>query len=708
MIRLNLSSKIAALTAILLVGLGAIMLVTFGILSARQIDRTIEADAITAGRQLRLYLNQRSIELKNKSRLAAEGTPRVKTLIFLEDIPTLQKEIPDITREFSVDAVQVVSQDGEVMGQSAELAGIGPFLQTQVKEALKSGIAHTSIVHSGSDIYLTSCAPVRSGAFTRGAISLFEKLGSQQAMAVGRQTGDEIGFLVDGKLVASSLNAPFSVPSQPNSPKQLTLNGELYVSVVQSLPNTEASENLGLVILRSTHAITEPYVETRTAFVSVLAFSLVLSIASGIAFGKGIAGPISSLAEAARMVQEGKWPETVKVQRQDEIGTLQSSFNDMVIASRKAQERLLAMIDLDPLTELLNHRSFRERLSQEARRCESSNSSMALALIDVDKFDHLNETLGHSKGDETLREIADVIRECVPEYSIVSRYAGDEFAILLPNTDAESIAVITNYIRVKLQQNRCVSTVSVGCSEFPKNTSREDGLILAAELALVRAKQLGRNRVCLFDAVPGADQAADPFLLYHSAENGSFATIQALAAAVDAKDNYTNGHSERVAKYAVMLSTALGDSPETVDKVFKCGTLHDVGKIGVPDAILKKPAKLDPDEQLIMETHTVLGELIAGKVPQLAELLPGVRNHHERWDGRGYPDGLAGERIPYIARVLAVADSYDAMTSDRPYRKGLSQDIAIEEIEKSSGKQFDPHIAATFVKLHRERGGILE
>jgi len=146
----------------------------------------------------------------------------------------------------------------------------------------------------------------------------------------------------------------------------------------------------------------------------------------------------------------------------------------------------------------------------------------------------------------------------------------------------------------------------------------------------------------------------------------------------------------------------LGDSPEMIDRVFRCGTLHDVGKIGVPDAILKKAGALDADEQLVMQTHAVLGELIAGKVPQLADLLPGVRNHHERWDGRGYPDGLAGDAIPYVARILAVADTYDAMTSDRPYRKGLAHDLALDEIEKSAGKQFDPMIAVAFVRIFRE------
>jgi HD-GYP domain-containing protein (c-di-GMP phosphodiesterase class II) len=304
-------------------------------------------------------------------------------------------------------------------------------------------------------------------------------------------------------------------------------------------------------------------------------------------------------------------------------------------------------------------------------------------------------------GDETLKLIAATIQDSIPEFAIASRYAGDQFTILVPDFHIETIAELAREINARLVESGCPVAVSAGCAEFPRSSSMEDGLVLASELALARAKQLGGAQVCTFDAVPGADQAADPFLLYQSVENGSFATIQALAAAVDAKDAYTNGHSARVAQYASALSAAVGDSPELVDRVFRCGTLHDVGKIGVPDAVLKKPGRLDPDEQRVMETHPVLGEMIAGKVPQLADLLPGVRHHHERWDGQGYPDRLAGEAIPYIARVLAVADTYDAMTSDRPYRKGLAIEIALGEIEKHAGTQFDPRLAAAFVEFMR-------
>ncbi len=701
--RFNLSAKITLLIATLLMGLGLVMLATFGSLSGRQIDRTIEADGVTAAKQISLYLSERATDVSRSVHFAAVGETRVRMLVFSEDPPTIQAEIPWLTKEFSVDAVQIVNQDGITMGQSPELANLTGSAKAIVSSALQDNAQRMAVVRSGSRIFLVSCAPLSNHGYLKGAIAFFQRLGQSDADLLSRESGYGLGFTVGGRLVVSSGKVRFTPPSANGAPRQMTIKGSRYVAIAQKLPDTDATEQIGFAILRPIDAIVAPYEEARTAFVTVLLVALVVSLIGGVAFGRGIVRPIESLVAAARVIQHGDWPEAFEVDRQDEIGILQPSFNDMIVASKKAQERLLAMIDLDPLTELSNHRSFKERLAQEARRAEATNSPMALALIDLDGFEAFNESEGHLVGDQVLRQVAETIHSEIPDFGIAARYGGDQFGLLLSGATADGIAEVMARIRVRLKEAGCPVTVSVGCSEFPKSSAKEDGVVLAAELALARAKQLGKDHICAFDAVPGADQNADPFQLYQYLENGSFATIQALAAAVDAKDAYTNGHSERVAQYSSSLSAELGDSAEMVDRIFRCGTLHDVGKIGVPDAVLKKPGRLDPDEQLVMETHPVLGELIAGKVPQLADLLPGVRHHHERWDGKGYPDQLAGEAIPYIARVLAVADTYDAMTSDRPYRKGLAQEIALSEIEKNAGTQFDPRLALAFVNLMRRQ-----
>ena len=140
--------------------------------------------------------------------------------------------------------------------------------------------------------------------------------------------------------------------------------------------------------------------------------------------------------------------------------------------------------------------------------------------------------------------------------------------------------------------------------------------------------------------------------------------------------------------------------------IYRCGTLHDVGKIGVPDAILKKPARLDDEEQRVMETHPALGEIIVRRAPQLEDMLPGVRHHHERWDGRGYPDGLMADAIPRLARFIAIADTFDAMTSDRPYRKALTVQQALDEIQRGAGTQFEPSLALAFVRMMTLHGQV--
>jgi putative nucleotidyltransferase with HDIG domain len=179
-------------------------------------------------------------------------------------------------------------------------------------------------------------------------------------------------------------------------------------------------------------------------------------------------------------------------------------------------------------------------------------------------------------------------------------------------------------------------------------------------------------------------------------------TITVLAQAVELRDAYTGGHTARVTTYSMLLGQQL-ELPQADLELIRTGTpLHDIGKIGIDDAILRKPDRLTAEEFDIMKQHTVKGAEIVGTVPDLHPILPIVRSHHERWDGGGYPDGLEGENIPRVARIVAVADAFDAMTSDRPYRKGLPVQVAFAEVEKQSGRQFDPQCAGAFLAV-RER-----
>ncbi|HLV80373.1 MAG TPA: HD domain-containing phosphohydrolase, partial [Chthonomonadaceae bacterium] len=499
-----------------------------------------------------------------------------------------------------------------------------------------------------------------------------------------------------------SILLPAQLPTPDRAPQVVSIRDDRYFVLYAPLPFSDPKAAMGFVVLRSYDAAMAVYAPFRLTLLGVAALALLLALAIGTAVSRNLTRPLDGVLQAAKVVREGGWPERFTVRRQDELGMLQAAFNEMTEAMRASQERLLALIDTDPLTGLDNHRRFQERLAQEARRSAASEEPLSLLLFDLDEFQQFNQQYGHAAGDDALQRVALILRNCLPEVAILARFGGEEFAALLPQQGCRRAEEYAERVRAVVAASRpadATLTVSAGCAELGLHSAQPEGLVLAAELAVSRAKQLGRNRVCRFDSVSGTNEMADPYQLHAFLKDGSLATIQALAAAVDAKDPYTQGHSRRVAEYAAELARYVGLPKGEADLVYITGTLHDVGKIGVPDAVLQKPGRLTAEERAIIETHPVLGEIIVRKAPQLATTLPGVRHHHERWDGTGYPDRLAGKAIPYLARILALADTFDAMTSDRPYRAGMPRERALEEIARSAGTQFDPDLARAFVAM---------
>jgi HD-GYP domain-containing protein (c-di-GMP phosphodiesterase class II) len=300
------------------------------------------------------------------------------------------------------------------------------------------------------------------------------------------------------------------------------------------------------------------------------------------------------------------------------------------------------------------------------------------------------------EGDRTLVEVARALRAVCGEEAVCGRYGGNEFAVIAEGVDPRFLA---ERVRAQVESETRV-TVSVGYCRHCEATAQSDLMLLAAGMAVSQAKSGGRNRVREFE---GFEMATDDEGLRRFLRGGSYAAVRALAEAVDAKDRYTRGHSQRVAEYAKELAQACGFDAGFVELVYVAGTLHDVGKIGVPDEVLNKTSRLTEGEFAQIKLHPELGERIVAQIPELRDTLPGIRSHHERYDGRGYPDGLAGEAIPLIARILTVADAFDAMTSDRSYRLGMSEAHAISQIAEGAGTHFDPDLAQRFVVLMRGR-----
>ena len=354
----------------------------------------------------------------------------------------------------------------------------------------------------------------------------------------------------------------------------------------------------------------------------------------------------------------------------------------------------------DPLTGAANHRAFQERLTHEVTRARRHGRSLSLALIDIDHFRRVNERHGHEAGDRVLVEIAGLLRSAARDADLVARTGGEELAWLMPETDAMSAWQAVDRAREVVARMSIVSgmqvTVSAGVCDLAQAGSAAE-LVRLAEGALYWAKQHGRDVAFLYSPAVveelSAEERADRLARVQALQS-----IRVLARAVDAKDPSTLEHSQRVADLAVALATALGWEAERLVRLREAGLVHDVGKIGVPDAILSKPARLTDEEYQEAKRHVSIGaEMVADVLT--SEQVAWVRGHHEHWDGRGYPDGLAGEAISDGARVLALADAWDVMTSQRSYHEPLATEQALAECRRCAGTQFAPELVEALAGL---------
>jgi len=348
----------------------------------------------------------------------------------------------------------------------------------------------------------------------------------------------------------------------------------------------------------------------------------------------------------------------------------------------------------DPLTGLGNHRHFHERLQQTLVEAEEQKLPVTVCLVDIDDFKRINDRFGHPSGDRVLAQVSSRLRQGGEAF----RLGGDEFAVLLPGHGEEAALTAGNSIvdriaGMKLEHVGSV-TVSAGIATYPAHGVGRDELIRLADSALYWAKERGKNRVRLYR--PDVVELAELKRLAAGPDRAArYRAAASLAKAVDARDAYTGSHSQRVSELAARIALQLGADAELVELTRLAASLHDLGKLAVPEEILRKPGPLTDPERMVLERHPQIGfrMLESLGVDPVAEW---VLHHHERWDGTGYPDGLHGDSIPLGARIIFVADAYDAMTSERVYQRRLTDEEALQELTRCAGTQFDPEVVAAF------------
>ena len=383
------------------------------------------------------------------------------------------------------------------------------------------------------------------------------------------------------------------------------------------------------------------------------------------------------------------------------------------------QEKLFSQANADPLTGLANRRHFFEIFERQIVESSEKNTHLSLIMIDIDYFKSINDTYGHIGGDNVLKQLAQIMKNNLYPLDFAARYGGEEFIILLPDTDldhagraAEKLRSFIQSYKWNISVEQLNITVSLGVTATEASTLPDPyELVKKADKALYAAKSRGRNCVVCWNSIQnenedGAPQTTDDICelqteihnLEKHLRSQAVGSIAALGKTIAAKDPFTANHAENVQVYAEYIAREMNLSSEQIEKIKTAALLHDIGMINVPDKILTKSTPLTEQEKAIIRQHPLVGVRIVSQIGIFDQELNIIKHHHENFDGTGYPDALAGKHIPFGARILAAADTFDAITSDRAHRKAISHDEALAEITACAGKRLDPEVVDALLK----------
>jgi diguanylate cyclase (GGDEF)-like protein/putative nucleotidyltransferase with HDIG domain len=410
-----------------------------------------------------------------------------------------------------------------------------------------------------------------------------------------------------------------------------------------------------------------------------------------------------------------------------------ANYMGMFVHNAQLLEQTNKFANTDTLTSLYTHRGFQEILAKELAKAKDTDTPLSVVMFDVNNISKINRELGHAKGDEVIKTVAEKIKQNIRANDSAGRYGGDEIAVIMPETNTKDAKYLAEYITYCLSccfvDDVGPVKVSVGVSTFPECTIDQEKLLILAEQAMFISQAKGYKEgmsaiISSSDFNFWDDMALNSFAevlakrhsqiginfedeLVHKFNqeeiinhNHLMEMVTSLAGAIDAKDPYTKGHSTSVSRYAEALARAVNLPENEVERIKIGALLHDVGKIGIPESVLKKPGKLTDEEWEIMKQHPTIGaEKVLAPNEALRDLIPIVKYHHERLDGKGYPEHLKGNEIPLAARIVSVADAYHALVSDRPYRKGMPIEKACAILKEGAGVQWDSDLVRQFISI---------